>query len=136
MLRGLSSDTFDIDVGAKIDFKKRTRMDVNGFRFEVIPKELLHEQNGSWSKSWIRDFPVADGVTYLLNPLSENTTYMIRVAARNTAGFSDWTGPTEFSTLPKQPFIVGSSALIHYPLTLANILASILVLAKPQLVGL
>lgn len=58
-LRGLSSDTFDIDVGAKIDFKNRHRMDVNGFRFELIPKDIFLENHGSWNRSWVKDFPIA-----------------------------------------------------------------------------
>lgn len=29
---------------------------------------------------------------------------MLRVAARNPAGLSDWTVPKEFSTHPKEPF--------------------------------
>lgn len=103
-LRGLSSDTFDVDVGAKVN-TNRHKMDINGYRFELIPKEIYKKGNGSWSSSWVKDFPIADGVTYLLGPLSENTTYLARVASRNIAGFSDWTETTEFSTLPKVPYI-------------------------------
>lgn len=136
-LRGLSSDTFDIDVGAKIDFKNRQRMDINGFRFELIKKDLLIENKGSWNNSWIRDFPIADGVTYLLSPLSANTTYMIRVASRNTAGFSDWTGPTPFSTLPKQPLLIRNFAILHYSSSaFTTAFAVILVLAIRQIIDL
>lgn len=54
MLRGLSSDTFDIDVGAKKDLKNFNKMDVNGFRFELIPKEILLENNNSWNRSFVK----------------------------------------------------------------------------------
>lgn len=119
-LRGLSSDTFDVDVGAKVDPKNHHKMDINGYRFELIPKDVFKKNNGSWSKSWVKDFPVADGVTYLLGPLSENTTYLARVASRNIAGFSDWYETTEFVTLSKQPFITSESQRLHYSIVLLN----------------
>lgn len=118
-LRGLSSDTFDVDVGAKVNLKNWNKMDINGYRFELIPKEIYRKNNRSWSESWVKDFPVADGVTYLLGPLSENTTYLARVASRNIAGFSDWTDITEFSTLPKLPYIPSDSPKQSYSLFLA-----------------
>lgn len=40
-------------------------------------------------------------MTYLINNLSPNTTYWIRVASRNAAGLSDWMGPKEFRTHAK-----------------------------------
>ena len=113
-LRGLSSDTFDVDVGAKVNLKNRDKMDINGYRFELIPKDIYKKNNGSWSKSWVKDFPIADGVTYLLGPLSENTSYYARVASRNIAGFSDWTETTQFSTLPKLPYIPSGSSQITF----------------------
>lgn len=122
-LRGLSSDTFDVDVGAKVDMKNRHKMDINGYRFELIPKDVFKKNNGSWSKSWVKDFPVADGVTYLLGPLSENTTYLARVASRNIAGFSDWYEVTEFVTLSKQPFITSGTQRLKLSLSLMNTFA-------------
>lgn len=119
-LRGLSSDTFDVDVGAKVNLRNRNKMDINGYRFELIPKDVYKKNNGSWSKSWVRDFPVADGVTYLLGPLSENTTYLARVASRNIAGFSDWTDTTEFTTLPKLPYIPSGSSRSIYSVVLVK----------------
>jgi hypothetical protein len=107
-IRGFSSDTFDIDVGAKVDAKNPHLMAINGYRFELIPKDVFKVQK-SWTGSFIKDFAIADGVTYLLSPLSENTTYMVRVAARNTAGISDWTETQEFTTLSKQPYVTSVS---------------------------
>lgn len=40
-------------------------------------------------------------MTFLINNLSPNTTYFIRVASRNPAGLSDWMGPKEFTTHAK-----------------------------------
>lgn len=40
-------------------------------------------------------------MTYLVNNLSPNTTYYIRVASRNPAGLSEWMGPKEFTTHAK-----------------------------------
>lgn len=127
-LRGLSSDTFDVDVGAKVNLKNHQKMDINGYRFELIPKDIFKKSNGSWSNSWVRDFPVADGVTYLLGPLSENTTYLARVASRNIAGFSDWTEVTEFSTLPKVPFMPSESPRLHLSIVSATTFASYFIL--------
>ena len=42
-------------------------MDINGYRFELIPQQV-HIANKSWQSAWIKDFSVEDGVTYLLNP--------------------------------------------------------------------
>lgn len=108
-IRGLSSDTFDLDVGAKVDPKSVNLMDINGYRFELIPREDFRVKN-SWDGSLIKDFAIADGATYLLSPLSENTTYMVRVAARNAAGLSDWTKTEEFTTLSKTPYVTSASA--------------------------
>jgi hypothetical protein len=108
-IRGLSSDTFDLDVGAKVDPKNAHVMQINGYRFELIPKQVFRQQK-SWNGSWVKDFAIADGATYLLSPLSENTTYMVRVAARNAAGVSDWTLTEEFTTLSKQPYVTSAAA--------------------------
>lgn len=101
-LRGVNSDTLDIDVGAKRDPKSTNLMDINGYRFELIPKQVF-DANLNWQSAWIKDFSVEDGVTYLLNPLSHNTTYLVRVASRNLAGLSDWTETQVFTTLSNQP---------------------------------
>lgn len=117
-LRGLSSNTFDIDVGAKKG-RKNNKMDVNGFRFELIPKEVFLDDNESWSRSWIKDFAVEDDVTYLISPLSANTTYLVRVAARNIAGFSDWR-TEEFQTdvNSKQSNVTSGSSRVPFSILL------------------
>lgn len=122
-LRGLSSNTFDIDVGAKRDLKNFHKMDITGYRFEIIQKDIFIENGENWSRSWIKDFAVADGATYLLAPLSANTTYMVRVASRNVAGFSDWSETKEFATLLKQPYVSNEAPGMHFSLLLFKALA-------------
>lgn len=112
MLRGLSSDTFDIDVGAKRDpYRKRTVMDIRGYRFELIPKHVFEKERKSWRKAIVQYYDFADGATYLINSLQEDTTYLTRVASRNLAGYSEWTDVVEFTTLLKQPKFLTASAM-------------------------
>ncbi|XP_052866717.1 neural cell adhesion molecule 2-like [Anopheles cruzii] len=110
-LRGVNSDTLDIDVGAtKSHDTPPDPTTVIGYRFELMPTEE-YSRTRSWDHASRRDFDVADGATYLLVQLIPDTKYLIRVAARNAAGLSDWTEVKEFSTLPLQPHgISGSSA--------------------------
>lgn len=106
--RGSSTDTFVIDVGAKVDPKTQNSMSINGYRFELIPKHKFEKQK-SWNGSWVKEFAIADGATYLLTPVSENTTYMIRVASKNSAGYSDYTETLYETTIPKYPMIFPSN---------------------------
>lgn len=114
MLRGLSSDTFDIDVGAKRDPYKRIHvMDIRGYRFELIAKHVFQAKK-SWKTAIVHEIPFADGATYLINGLEEDTVYMTRVASRNLAGLSEWTDVVEFTTLLKQPkFLTAKSTIIQ-----------------------
>lgn len=56
-LRGLNSNTFDLDVGAKKP-PKPDIMDINGYRFELISKEDSRNNGGKWTnpKVVIKDF--------------------------------------------------------------------------------
>uniref|UniRef100_A0A182NEE1 Neural cell adhesion molecule 1 n=1 Tax=Anopheles dirus TaxID=7168 RepID=A0A182NEE1_9DIPT len=102
-LRGVNSDTLDIDVGAtKSHDIPPDPTTVIGYRFELMPTEE-YLKSRSWDRASQRDFDVADGATYLLVQLIPDTKYLIRVAARNAAGLSDWTEVKEFSTHPLQP---------------------------------
>ncbi|XP_065079072.1 neural cell adhesion molecule 2-like [Ochlerotatus camptorhynchus] len=109
-LRGVNSDTLDIDVGATkshdVDPDPST---IIGYRFELIPTEE-YAKHRSWERAHRRDFDVEDGVTYLLVHLTPDTRYLIRVAARNAAGLSDWTVVKEFITHPLQPYGFHSGA--------------------------
>ncbi|XP_055540722.1 neuroglian-like [Wyeomyia smithii] len=111
-LRGVNSDTLDIDVGAtKSHDVDPDHTTVIGYRFELIPTEE-YAKHHNWERANRRDFDVEDGVTYLLVHLIPDTKYLIRVAARNAAGLSEWTEVKEFSTHPLQPhgFNSGSSS--------------------------
>lgn len=109
-LRGVNSDTLDIDVGAtKSHDVDPDHTTIIGYRFEMIPTDE-YKKHHSWEQASRRDFDVEDGVTYLLVHLIPDTKYLIRVAARNAAGLSDWTEVKEFSTHPLQPHGFNSGA--------------------------
>jgi hypothetical protein len=99
-------------------------MDVSGYRFEIIPKSQ-YDSKGGWETASRRDFAVEDGVTYLLTGLKQDTIYMVRVAARNLAGLSDWTETKEFKTRLIQPHKTESRTSTLLP-SLILILLSIL----------
>uniref|UniRef100_A0A182J736 Neural cell adhesion molecule 1 n=2 Tax=Anopheles atroparvus TaxID=41427 RepID=A0A182J736_ANOAO len=102
-LRGVNSDTLDIDVGAtKSHDTPPDPTTVIGYRFELMALDE-YLKSRSWDLASQRDFDVADGATYLLVQLIPDTKYIVRVAARNAAGLSDWTEVKEFSTHPLQP---------------------------------
>lgn len=141
-LRGVNSDTFDIDVNATRKSNIPDRMDVNGYRFEITSVDELRANGGKWDKARIVNVKFGDGeseelsasdasnlsvsdtgITYLISNLASNTTYMVRVAARNPAGLSDWTGPEEFKTHPKEPLGLPSSASFHGVQTIIVILS-------------
>lgn len=133
-LRGFNSDTFHVDVGAKVDAKNPQTFDIKGYRFELITKESYKDKS-SWSRSWVKDFSIADGATYLLGPLSENTTYLVRVASKNVAGFSDWTEVKEFTTLPKLPFVPSKSPRMLSSILSVNSLALFTVISRQYCTG-
>lgn len=109
-LRGVNSDTLDIDVGAtKSHDVDPDHSTIIGYRFELIPTEE-YAKHRNWERAHRRDFDVEDGVTYLLVHLTPDTRYLIRVAARNAAGLSDWTEVKEFITHPLQPHGFNSGA--------------------------
>ncbi|XP_035774509.1 hemicentin-1-like isoform X1 [Anopheles albimanus] len=115
-LRGVNSDTLDIDVGAtKSHDIPPDPTTVIGYRFELMPTEE-YSRTRSWDHASRRDFDVADGATYLLVQLIPDTKYLIRVAARNAAGLSDWTEVKEFSTHPLQPHGTSGSSTMVTPI--------------------
>lgn len=60
-LRGSSSDTFDVDVGATRASKKREEMDVNGYRFEIISVGDYRSSGGKWDTSRVLEVPFGEG---------------------------------------------------------------------------
>lgn len=65
------------------------------------------------------------GITYLINNLAANTTYNVRVAAKNPAGLSDWTGPKSFTTGPKSP--LGHAPSYAHRTCLINVTLSLMI---------
>lgn len=98
ILRGWSSNALDIAVSAKVHLTNNPIMDITGFRFQIIQKDVFTANSGSWYGSEFKEFAVAE--TYLITPLTAGTTFLIRVASRNVAGISDWSEVQEFATLP------------------------------------
>lgn len=54
--------------------------------------------------------PFVLGITYVIEGLKPDTSYLVRVASRNPSGLSDWMGPAEFMTQPSQAPTTGSIA--------------------------
>lgn len=98
ILRGWSSNALDIAVSAKVHLTNNPIMDITGFRFQIIQKDVFTANSGSWYGSEFKEFAVAE--TYLITPLTAGTTFLIRVASRNVEGISDWSEVQEFATLP------------------------------------
>lgn len=62
------------------------------------------------------------GVTFLVNELSQNTTYLVRVAAKNVAGLSEWMGPKEFQTHAKTFTAMEDASSTIVPLSLFSLM--------------
>lgn len=60
-LRGVNSDTFDIDVGATRNPGPRDPMEVNGYRFEVITLEEFKANGGKWDRARVEKLGFEDG---------------------------------------------------------------------------
>lgn len=100
ILRGVNYSFLDVDVGA-IRPKERSEMDIIGYRFEIITYDQFrrNKKHNKWAQAREIYFPFEDEITYLLKDLSADTKYLVRVATRNPAGYSDYTQPQEFRTL-------------------------------------
>ncbi|XP_036328834.1 neural cell adhesion molecule 1-A-like [Rhagoletis pomonella] len=102
-LRGFNSNTFDVDVGSVRTSPVRKLMEVIGFRIEYMTEYEFKSDAGKWTNAKRRDFPFEDGATFLINNLEANTTYFMRAATKNLAGFSDWTKIEKFRTISNEP---------------------------------
>lgn len=103
-------------------------MEIKGFRIEYIPEADFKRDLGRWTNAQHKDFANEEGIDFFLPPfrhvydyvssiflwflsifyagasflltnLSANTTYLVRAAARNSAGFSEWTRVEKLKTL-------------------------------------
>lgn len=61
-LRGLNSDRFDIDVGATRTTTERSEMDINGYRFELIPLDEFKANGGKWDRARVILVGFEDGI--------------------------------------------------------------------------
>lgn len=95
-LLGKSTMSFDIQIGAKHD----ELFPVLGYRFELILKSDSEDEI-SWNGAIIHDeFNRTSKVSnVVIHGLKRDSTYLVRAAARNVLGMSDWTNVEEFSTL-------------------------------------
>lgn len=64
MLRGVNSNTFDLDVGAKRP-AKTSAMDVTEYRFEFISKEEFEYNRGKWTTARVVNKDFTDGLNIL-----------------------------------------------------------------------
>lgn len=58
-IKGFNSDSVSVDVGARRKLNPGA-MDINGYRFELIPYEEYKEKR-SWTTAHQYDYPTADG---------------------------------------------------------------------------
>lgn len=63
-LRGVNSDTFDIDVGA-IRTGPHDPMEVNGYRFEVITLDEFKANGGKWDRARVEVLAFEDGMQFI-----------------------------------------------------------------------
>lgn len=60
-LRGVNSNTFDIDVGAIREPGPRDPMEIIGYRFEIITINELKSNGGKWDRARVENFGFEDG---------------------------------------------------------------------------
>lgn len=60
ILRGWSSNALDIAVSAKVHLTNNPIMDITGFRFQIIQKDVFTANSGSWYGSEFKEFAVAE----------------------------------------------------------------------------
>lgn len=94
---GRSTNSVDIEIGAK----KEEHFPVLGYRLELIGKKDYKDAQSSWNNSHVHDeFDRTYEISsVIVHGLKKNKTYLVRAAARNALGVSEWTGTEEFTTL-------------------------------------
>lgn len=100
-LRGANSNTLDIDIGAKRSTAPDL-MDILSYRFEIISLDEYRTNGNLWTTARVIEKAFTDGMTYVIDSLKANTTYLVRVASKNLAGMSDWCGPQNLTTTAKE----------------------------------
>lgn len=108
-LRGANSNTLDIDIGAKRSSAPDI-MDVLSYRFEIISLDEYRANGNLWTTARVVEKAFTDGMTYVIDSLKPNATYLVRVASKNLAGMSDWCGPQNLTTTAKEQTRVAMSS--------------------------
>uniref|UniRef100_A0A1A9WKQ4 Uncharacterized protein n=1 Tax=Glossina brevipalpis TaxID=37001 RepID=A0A1A9WKQ4_9MUSC len=103
-LRGYNSNTFDIVVNhPRSNDVADPSMKVTGYRIEYMTELEFKKDLGKWTNAKRKEFAYEEGATFLISNLEANTSYLVRAASRNVAGFSDWTKVEKFHTLALTP---------------------------------
>ncbi|GFG35621.1 hypothetical protein Cfor_02544, partial [Coptotermes formosanus] len=89
-VHGAKHDSVQID----IEGPQNEKMDILGYRVQYLRRQEL---NKGWDSAQVKEFNKGES-PYNLSGLSQNTHYTVRVAARNAAGFSDYTKESSFTT--------------------------------------
>lgn len=71
-LRGVNSNTFDLDVGAQ-KIGDSDPMDITGYRFEILSKDEHRNNGGKWLNARIIHKDFIDGIMDLLCANNYNT---------------------------------------------------------------
>lgn len=77
-------------------------MDVLSYRFEIISLDDYRNNGNVWTTARAIEKASTDGMTYVIDSLKPNATYLVRVASKNLAGMSDWCGPQNLTTTAKE----------------------------------
>ncbi|XP_013786925.2 fasciclin-2-like [Limulus polyphemus] len=105
----------------KLEALPEGMLDVLGFKIEYrLPIQ-------PWSKKVEVEFDV--GSQYVLRNLDYNTKYVLRAAARNAAGYGNYSEDIEFTTKSLNPGTVHSYAICSQPTQLLALLSIVLSLS-------
>ncbi|XP_069688226.1 lachesin-like [Periplaneta americana] len=90
LIDGITPESVRIEIGSP----DNEELEILGYRVQYIRKEPPIDD---WENANNVNFN-AGNVSYILGGLLQNTPYTVRVAARNVAGFSDYTEDIPFTT--------------------------------------
>lgn len=108
-LLGVGNDCFDIDIDSKTPNLTVDPLAITQYRFEIIKLDDYINNGAQWKKQNITDQIAKSKISYIINKLMPNTTYLIRVASINAVGLSNYTESHELTTLLEKPIRNGTS---------------------------
>jgi hypothetical protein len=98
---GRGYNILDMGFKAKESQKEETTMfPVLKYQFQYIAKDDFYNES-SWDDAKLHKANFGEK-NYQINDLKENSRYLVRVAAENDLGLSEWSDPEEFDTLEKE----------------------------------